>query len=179
MNWTSEEAKRFVQQLKQKLKDDEKILISEGWRKKEGVTWVSPKGEEYSHDAGLFGDHRRAIEVCINDKVLETFVQFEIRVWNDEENPKNRRGTDEPYDWFFPCIRDGKLYWYDEAVDLAFGRPLVEHDNIRWDNLKKLIEDNFNLVEIKQGQVIEVFEEFEITDKGDMWVFRLFTENEQ
>jgi len=155
------------------LKHQEKFLKLWGWTKKEGThtTWISPKGEEYSHDIGWFGDHARAFPKAQNDIVRVSFIQFQIQVFNDEDRPKNKRGSEEPIDFFFPCIKDGKLYWYDDAVSIACYGVETCLDWDRWLAVKKLIEDNFDLDTIQMDDIVEIVERYkELDDEYDFGV---------
>lgn len=144
------------------LKNQAKFLKLWGWTKKEGshTIWISPKGEEYSHDIGLFGEHTRAFPKAQNDIVRTSFVQFQIQVFADKsvEGHCIPSYSEEPIDWFFPCVKDGKLYWYDDAVCIACYNVEASYDLDRWLALKKVIENNFNLDKIQMDDIIEVVE---------------------
>lgn len=165
-NLNDEQFKEFWAECKEAYQTDSQFLLDHGWVKKpgEGVTWISPKGETYSHDRGFFGDHQRAIDVAKHDIVLASgFIQFQVQVFNDEDEPKNMRGVEEPYDWFFPCIKSGKLYWYDEAVYEAVYNKEFIYDLDRWLALKKILESD--LENIKHGDIIEVVEFYNFDTK--------------
>lgn len=161
-----EQAEAFLKECEKQYDLDTQFLLDHGWTKKEGVVWISPKGEEFSHDWGFFGDHTRAIHKAKHDIVLDSgFTQFEIQVFNDDDKPKNLRGSDDPYDWFFPCIKDSKIYWYDEAVSLSCYGVETNYKNDRWLAVKKLFENEFDLSSIKQGEVIQVVEFYDFDTK--------------
>jgi hypothetical protein len=167
------DTKALISEAKKDLKEQETFLIKHGWRKKEGdcTTWISPKGEEYSHDIGWFGEHRRAFPHAQNDIVRSSgFIQFQIQIFNDEEQPKNRRRTEEPIDFFFPCIKGGRLYWYDEAVWLACYNEETYFCNDRWLKMKTLIFEEFQLDTIQMDDIIKVIEFYD--EKGELG-FRL------
>ncbi len=161
-----EEADKFLEKCFEDLKEQEQFLLKHGWVKKAGdyTTWISPKGEEYSHDMGLFGTHTRAFPKAKHDIVLSSgFIQFEVQIFNDEDEPKNKKGTEEPYDWFFPCIKDGKLYFYEEAVSIACYGVESIYDLDRWLALKKLLEKD--LTNIQHGDIIKVVEFYNFDTK--------------
>lgn len=160
-----QELEAFLEELETTLKEEEKFLIDHGWTHKEGVIWVSPKGQEFSHDAELFGTHTRAIDKAKHDIVLDAgFIQFQVQIFNDEDEPKNARGSEEPYDWFFPCVKDGKIYFYLEAVDLACYNIKSEYNLDRWIALKTTLE-TLNVSEISSGDIIKVVEFFNFETK--------------
>ena len=88
-----------------------------------------------------------------------------IQVFNDDDIPKNKRGSDDPFDWFFPCIKDGKIYWYDSAVSLAVYGIETTYEHDRWLAVKKLFENEFDLSAIKHGEVIQVVEFYDFDTK--------------
>jgi hypothetical protein len=166
--------KALINEVEKDLKEQETFLVKYGWRKKEGdcTIWISPKGEEYSHDIGWFGEHTRAFPKAQNDVVRNSgFVQFQIQIFNDEEYPKNRRGTEEPIDFFFPCVKDDRLYWYDEAVSLACYNKETSFCTNRWLEIKKLIEDKISLDTIQMDDIIKVIEFYD--EKKDEFGFKL------
>lgn len=163
-----EEAEAFLKECEEQYDLDTQFLLDNGWTKKEGehVVWISPKGEEFSHDWGFFGDHTRAINKAKHDIVLDSgFIQFQVQVFNDEDEPKNYKGSEEPYDWFFPCIKDSKIYWYDEAVSLACYGIETNYENDRWLALKDLLLREFDLNSIKHKEIIEVVELYDFDTK--------------
>lgn len=158
-----EETDEFLKECLRGLVQDRALLRKLGWKKKNKdkgcVLWVSPKGEEYRCDMGFVGTHTQAIDKAKHDVVLESFIQFQIQVFNDEDRPKNRRGTEKPIDWFFPCIKENKLYWYDDAVSEVVYGVTTEFDTDRWLKVKELIESEFTLSLIPQGYIIEIVED--------------------
>jgi hypothetical protein len=170
-----EEADEFLKESLRELVKQRALLRKLGWKKKnkdkDCVLWVSPKGEEYRHDMGFFGGHTQAIYKAKHDIVLESFIQFQIQVFNDEDRPKNKRGTEKPIDWFFPCIKENKLYWYDEAVYEAVYNQSIHYQNDRWLKVKSLIESEFTLSLIRHGDIIEIVEFY--NDYTGDWEFKL------
>lgn len=162
-----EQQDQFLKECLRGLVQDRALLRKLGWKKKNKdkacVLWVSPKGEEYRHDMGFFGAHTQAIHKAKHDVVLESFIQFQIQVFNDDEQPKNKRGSEDPIDWFFPCIKNGKLYWYNDAVSEAVFDETTEFKSDRWLKVKALIEKEFNLDKILQSDIIEITE----NDEGE------------
>lgn len=176
MNLDEKEFQDLAKKYKIQYEEDTKFLLDHGWKKKNDdpqcILYVSPKGETYGHHYGLFMENgeRLAIKVAKNDIVLRSFVQFQVQVFNDEEEPKNLRGTDEPIDFFFPCIKDCKLYWYDEAVSLAVYGLNITFEWDRWLKLKKELE-KLDLTKIQQSDIIKVEESWS-ESSGSMFKLR-------
>lgn len=168
-NLTSEEFEKFLQECEEYHKENTQFLLDHGWVKKNDSKkcniWISPKGEECGHHLGFFGTDTLAINKAKNDIVLDSgFIQFQVQCFNDEDEPKNARGTEEPIDWFFPCIKDGKLYWYDDAVSIAVYGVETEYDLDRWLALKKILE-TLDLANIKHSDIIKVIEFYNFDTK--------------
>ena len=161
MNLTSNELDKFLKDCDDQYHNDEKFLLEHGCIKDDKF-WISPKGKRCRHHLGFFQDefdieNGLAIDVCKHEIVLDQFAQFEVQFFNDEDEPKNLRGSEEPFDCFFPCIKDGKIYHYIEAVNIAVYGIEQEYDLDRWIALKKLLE-TLDLRNIKSKEIIEVLE---------------------
>ena len=157
-----EQQEIFLKESLRELIKERRFLREHGWKKKNKdkncTLWISPKGEEYHHDMGFFGDHTRAFNKAKHDIVLDSgFIQFQVQVFNDEDHPKNLRGTEEPIDFFFPCIKDGKIYWYDNAVSLAVYGIESNIYTDRFSKVKELLE-TLDLTKIKHKDIIRVYE---------------------
>jgi len=168
MNLTGDQLEKFLDECEQVYKEDEQFLLDHGWVRDNAV-WVSPKGKRCRHHLGFFNDdfdleNGLAIDVCKQEIVLDQFNQFEVQFFNDDDEPKNFKGSEEPYDWLFPCIKDGKIYHYIEAVNIAVYGIDKEYDLDRWIALKKLLE-TLDVNNIKSKQVIEVIEFYDFDTK--------------
>lgn len=112
-----EQLHEFMKECDEAYEQDMLFLLEHGWKKKNDDNscnlWISPKGEEYGHHLGFFmkEGERLAIDVAKHDIVLESFTQFQIQLFEEDD--------DEPSNFIFPCIKDGKIYHYLEAMAIA------------------------------------------------------------
>lgn len=133
---SKEEQEKFLDGLRVQYDKDTKFLEEHGWKKKsdEGIVWISPKGEEYRHHCGLVchENERLAINVARHDIVMESFEQFSVEIFFEDD--------DKPHDFYFPCIKDGKIYHYLEAETIAIYKKEFKWETESWIALLKLLE---------------------------------------
>lgn len=173
-----EETDEFLKECLRRLVQDRAFLRKHGWKKKNKdkgcVLWVNPKGEEYRHDMGFVGTHTQAIDKAKHDIVINAgFIQFQIQVFADEsvEGHCIPSYSEEPIDWFFPCIKNGRLYWYGDAVSITCYGVETTFDTDRWLKVKSLIEADFAIDRICHGDIIEIVEFYD--DYTGDWGFKL------
>lgn len=150
----NEELKVFMKECDNAHEQDTLFLIEHGWKKKNDDKscnlWISPKGEEYGHHLGFFmkKDERLAIDVAKHDIVLESFEQFQVQLF-DEDN-------EEPSDFIFPCIKDGKIYHYLEAIWIAVynveNYKLIEWPYCDKDSLLEILQG----LQINHGDLVKI-----------------------
>jgi hypothetical protein len=144
--------KQFLEDLHVQYIKDTKFLEEHGWKKKisndSTNVWISPKGEEHKHHYGLVvrENERLAIEVARHDVVMESFEQFAVQIFYEDH--------DEPHDFLFPCIKDGKIYHYLEAEVSAIYNKEFKYKMNSWVKLLKLLETLD--IKPKQGDIIKV-----------------------
>jgi len=149
-----EEFEEFIKECNDGYEKDILFLIKHGWKKKNNdddcILWISPKGEEYGHHHGFFmsKDERLAIDVAKHDVVLESFGQFQIQLFEEDD--------EEPSDFIFPCIKDGKIYHYIEALSIAVYN-VQDYELKEWphwprDNVLDVIKN----IQIKHGDLIKI-----------------------
>lgn len=163
MNLNEEEFKEFLKDCEDAHKQDTKFLLERGWVQ-DGDIWISPKGRRCRNHLGFFNDEfdleqGLAIDVAKHEIVLEQFEQFKVELYDEDD--------EEPNDWFFPCIKDGKLYSYIEAVEIAV---YDVHHRVSWERYDVLIDylSKFDINQYKHGSVIKLNEFKWFDDNGDL-----------
>ena len=158
-----EEAEVFLKECKDSHKEDTQFLLEHGWTHKHGTIWVSPKGEEFSHDLGFVGDHTLAINKAKHDIVIDKgFIQFKVQIFMDIDDFVNSVWSD----LFFPCIKDGTIYFYTEAVSIAvYSDSDYRYDSERWLVLKQFLLENFDVKSINHNDTINVIEHYDFETK--------------
>jgi hypothetical protein len=144
-----QEVDQFFKNCNDQYEEDTQFLINHGWKKLEDNLWISPKGTKCKHHLGFFLDEDDvengiAIDVAKHEIVLDQFDQFKVEIYYE--------GDEQPHDLVFPCIKDGKLYSYGHAVDIAVYNI---NDTEVWERDMAIFEC-LNDLEIHSGDIIKI-----------------------
>lgn len=158
-NMNEEAVALFIKELELEYEEHQKFLEDHGWIKSEKYPkqdfWVSPKGEEL--------DQFSAFTKAQHDIVINYgFIYFEVQIFNDKKRPKNLRGSSQPFDEFYPYVKDGKIFHYKDALSTAMGidtslNPFWS-SYTRWRSLVDMLEKEVKICEIKHKEIIKVIE---------------------
>jgi hypothetical protein len=166
---TKEEIDAFFRECDEEYERQTKELIGWDWKKKNNNAacnlWISPKGKEFKHHLGFFGENTSAYNQAKHDIVLDNgFIQFRVEIyWKDEERALKRFEMNlGPTDLFFPCIKDGKLYHYSEAVSLAVYNEEFIYELDKWLAIKKILE-TLDLTKISSDDIIVLLQDDTLT----------------
>jgi hypothetical protein len=141
-------------------RQDTLFLLEHGWKKKNNDNscnlWISPKGEEHRHHLGFFmrEGERLAIDVAKHNIVLKSFKQFQVQLFEEDD--------EEPSNFIFPCLKDGKIYHYLEALWIAVY------------NIK-----NYKLIEwpyCDKDEILEILQKLQI-NHGDLVKIRILEDD--
>lgn len=159
MNLDKKEFNDFIERCHETHDENTQFLIAHGW-KQDGEFWISPKGTKCRNHLGFFCDEfdvksGLAIDIAKHEIVLEQFSQFKVELYDEDD--------DEPHDFFFPCIKDGKLYSYLDAVNIAVYN---DYSHIEYEKYDLLI-DYLSQSNV-EGPVVKINEFIWFNDNGDL-----------